>query len=147
MRTLFRACLFVLLAGAGTASALDYGAVASSSAILYDSPSAQGKKLYVVSRYTPLELVVKLSGWVKVRNQDGSLAWVQQSDLGTQRYVVVTDALAQVRQRPTHDAPVVFQVRRQVALELQRDTGAGWLAVRALNGASGYVRADAVWGD
>jgi SH3-like domain-containing protein len=84
---------------------------------------------------------------VKVRNYDGSLAWVQQSDLGSQRYVVVTDALAPVRQRPSRDAPVVFQVRRQVALELQRDTGAGWLAVRALNGAAGYVRADAVWGN
>lgn len=147
MRTLLRAGLFVLLTGAGSASALDYGAIATTSAILYDSPSTHGKKLYVVSRYTPLELVVSLKRWVKVRNQDGTLAWVQKSDLGTRRYVVVTKALATVRQRPAGNAPAVFQVRKQVALELVRDTGAGWLSVRALNGASGYVRADAVWGD
>lgn len=147
MRILPRAGLLMLLVGAGTASAMDYRAVSSTSAILYDSPSKKGKKLYVVSRYTPLELVVKLSGWVKVRNQDGTLGWVQKSDLGTQRYVVVTEALAKVRQRPAANSPITFQVRRRVALKLVRDTGTGWLSVRALNGAAGYIRATAVWGD
>lgn len=139
--------LLVLLLGAGQASALDYGAVATPSAILYDAPSAAGKKLYVVSRYTPLELVVTLSDWIKVRTQDGSLGWVEKRALGGARYVVVTDALAAVRQRPDAAAPVVFQARRQVALEFLEDTRAGWIKVRHAGTATGYIRAAAVWGD
>ncbi len=140
-------CLLALLLGAGQASALDYAAIASPTAVLYDAPSAAGKKLYVVSRYTPLELVVTLSDWIKVRTQDGSLGWVEKRALGGARYVVVTDALATVRQRPDPAAPVVFQARKQVALEFLEDTRTGWVRVRHANGGSGYVKATAVWGD
>jgi SH3 domain protein len=140
-------CFLALLLGAGRASALDYAAVASSSAILYDSPSTQGKKLYVVSRYTPLELIVSLSKWVKVRYQDGSLGWVQKRDLGSKRYVVVTAALAPVHQHPSAASPVVFEARKQVALEFLEDTRTGWIRVRHAGGASGYVKAASVWGD
>ncbi len=139
-------CLALLLLGAGQARALDYGAVSTPGAILYDSPSAAGKKLYVVSRYTPLELVVTLSDWIKVRTQDGSLGWVEKRALGGRRYVVVTDDLAAVRQRPESGAPVVFQARKQVALELLQDTGTGWIRVRHASAGSGYVKASAVWG-
>lgn len=147
MRTGISAVSFLaLLLGAGNVSALDYGAVASPSAILYDAPSTQGKKLYVVSRYTPLELVVTLSGWVKVRNQDGSLGWIETRALGSKRYVVVTSSLADVRQRPDDQAALAFQARKQVALEFLEDTGTGWLRVRDLDGVSGYIKASAVWG-
>jgi SH3-like domain-containing protein len=140
------ALTLLLLLGAGGASALDYGAVASPSAIVYDAPSTQGKKLYVVSRYTPLELVVTLSDWVKVRSQDGSLGWVEKRALGGKRYVVVTSALADVRQQPDDHAPVVFTARKQVALEFIEDTRAGWIRVRDLQGATGYVKATSIWG-
>lgn len=148
MRTaLTRICFLALLLGAGQASALDFGAVTSASAILYDSPSTQGKKLYVVSRYTPLERVVSLSNWVKVRYLDGTLAWVQKRDLGSKRYVVVTAARADIRQRPTAASPVIFEARKQVALEFLEDTRTGWIRVRHASGASGYIKASAVWGD
>lgn len=140
-------CVIPLLLWAASARALDYAAVASPSAILYDSPSAQGKKLYVISRYTPLELIVTLSDWVKVRNQDGTLGWVEKRALGATRYVVVTVPIAQVRQRPDANAPIVFEARKQVALQFLEDTAAGWIRVRHLGGASGYVKASAVWGD
>ncbi len=128
-------------------SALDYGSVAGSSAILYDSPSLKGKKLFVVSRYTPLELVVSLNDWVKVRNQDGTLGWVEKRALGSARFVVVTAALADVRKAPDSAAAMVFQARKQVALEWLENTGTGWIKVRHPDGAAGYVKALDVWGD
>ncbi len=136
-----------LLLAAGNVAGLDFGSVAAPSAILYDAPSLKAKKLYVVSRYTPLELVVSLSDWVKVRNQDGSLGWVERRALGSTRYVVVTAALADVRQKPDPSAALAFQVRKQVALELVANTGAGWLRVRHPDGATGYIRAIDTWGD
>lgn len=145
-RYLSLACLFALLLSAGSAAALDYGSVASQSAILYDAPSAKAKKLYVVSRYTPLELVVTLNDWVKVRAQDGTLAWVEKRSLANARYVVVTAALADVRKTPDSAASLVFQARKQVALEWKGNTGTGWIRVRHPDGAGGYVKMNEVWG-
>lgn len=146
-RCLVPAGVLGLLLAAGSALALDFGAVAAPSAILYDAPSLKARKLYVVSRYTPLELVVSLSDWVKVRNQDGSLGWVERRTLGGARYVVVTAALADVRQKPDPSGALAFQARKQVALELVANTGAGWLKVRHPDGATGYIRAIDTWGD
>lgn len=146
-RNLSIACMSALLVCAGNAAALDYGSVSSQSAILYDAPSAKAKKLYVVSRYTPFELVVTLDGWVKVRTQDGSLAWVEKRAMGSSRYVVVTSALADVRKSPDPAAALAFQARKQVALEWLENTGAGWIKVRHPDGAAGYIRVSEVWGD
>ena len=43
-------------------------------AILFDAPSLQGKKLYLIKAQTPVEVVVKLEGWLKVRDAEGTLA-------------------------------------------------------------------------
>lgn len=49
-----------------------------SPAILYDAPSQRGVKLFVIHRDTPVEVVVSLEGWVKVRDAEGSLAWIER---------------------------------------------------------------------
>lgn len=146
-RYLAMACFLALSTATGAALALDYGSVVNPSAILYDAPSLKAKKLYVVSRYTPLELVVSLNDWVKVRDQAGSLTWIEKRALGNARYVVVTAALADVRQTPDTAAALVFQARKQVALEWLERTGAGWIKVRHPDGAIGYIRTLEVWGD
>jgi SH3 domain protein len=140
--------LFLLaLLTAHTAHALDYGSVANQSAVLYDAPSLKAKKLYVASRYLPLEQVVQLNDWVKVRDQSGSLAWIEKSALSKKRFVVVTAALASVRQTADTASPLVFQARKDVALEWQASTGTGWVKVRHPDGAAGYLSVAEVWGD
>ncbi len=139
--------VIALLLGTGEASALDYASVATPSAIMYDAPSQKARKLYVAARYTPVEVVVTLKGWVKVRDQSGSMAWVEQSALSNKRYVVVIVPLADVRQKPDAAAPLVFQARQKVALEWLESTKTGWSKVRHQDGATGYVKVADVWGD
>jgi len=136
-----------LLAATGSAHAADYVSVADSAAVLYDAPSLKGKKIYVASRYLPLEQVVNLGDWVKVRDSSGSLAWIEKRALSNKRFMVVTVALAAIRQSPEEKAAIVIQVKQQVALEWLENTGTGWLKVRHLDGATGYVKATEVWGD
>lgn len=138
---------FLAFLAAGAAHALDYASVATPSAILYDAPSSRAVKQYVISRYTPLEVVVTLDDWVKVRDQTGALAWVEKKALSNTRYVAVTVALADVRQAPDAKAALVFQARRLVALQRLEDTSTGWLKVRHQDGATGYIRIADVWGD
>lgn len=135
---------FILAAPA--AHALDYASVAENVAILYDAPSTKAKKLFVASRYWPVEQVVVLDTWVKVRDNAGGLAWIEKRALNKKRYVIVTGALASVRQAPDENAALVMQARQQVVLEWLEGTDTGWSKVRHQDGLIGYIKTTDVWG-
>jgi SH3 domain protein len=138
--------LSALIFGAGAAQGVEYVSVSESSAILYDAPSTHAKKMFVVNRYMPLEQVVTLESWVKVRDRSGRLYWVEKSALSSKRYVFALLPMVDVRAAPDHRSARVFQVRQQVALEYINSTGNGWIRVRHQDGNIGYVRSSEVWG-
>src|SRR4029079_9230962 len=70
---------FLLLASA--ANAAEFRSVQDSAAVLYDAPSRQATPLFVVSRSYPLEVIVNLEAWVKVRDHAGALTWVEKKSL------------------------------------------------------------------
>jgi SH3-like domain-containing protein len=127
------------------ADAADFRSVAESAAILYDAPSVKAKKLHVVSHGYPFEIVVVVEGWSKVRDASGDLTWIESKLLADRRTVIVKAPLAQVREAASDHAPVVFQARQNVLLDLVGVAG-GWLKVRHQDGQSGFVRITQVWG-
>jgi len=142
-----RAALAALLASAcAAAAAAEYRSVEDNAAVLYDAPSRAAKPLYVVSKHYPLEVIVNLEAWVKVRDHTGALTWVERKALGARRMVLVTAPLAEARQRAEDNAPAAFGAAQNVALELVEIAPGGWLRVRHADGATGYVRAAQVWG-
>lgn len=147
MKALAGILFLISLAVVPSVNALEFVSIAEPGAVLYDAPSLKAKKLFVASRYFPLEQVVSLNNWVKVRDHSGSLAWVEKRALSNQRFVMVTVPLAQIRQAAEENAPVVFQAQQQVALEWLQNTGTGWLKVQHPDGAMGYVSKHDVWGD
>lgn len=137
----------LLLAGGGVAHGVDFVSVRERSAILYDAPSIQAKKLFVVNRFMPFEQVVTLNSWVKVRDRSGGLYWIEKRVLSNDRYVFALQPLVDARAEPDSDAARVFQVRQQIALRFVESTGTGWIKVRHQDGNIGYVRSTEVWGD
>jgi SH3-like domain-containing protein len=129
----------------GPAAALEFRAVADPVAVLYDAPSAKSAKLFVVNKGYPLEVVVTVEGWVKVRDANGSFGWVESKQLTDKRTVMVKVPTAQVRQKPDDNAPIAFQAQQSVLLELV-DVSGGWLQVRHRDGGTGFVKAQQVWG-
>ncbi len=128
------------------AGAAEFRAVADDAVILYDAPSAQSQKLFVVNQGYPLEVVVSLQGWVKVRDAGGALSWVDAKKVTAKpRSVMVKVAQATVRQAADDSAAVVFQAQQNVLLELTEAAGA-WLRVKHRDGATGFIRASSVWG-
>jgi SH3-like domain-containing protein len=125
--------------------ALDFRAVAEPAAILYDAPSVKANRVYVVNRGYPLEVVVTVQGWVKVRDASGALTWIESKQLTAKRTVMVRVASAPVRQKPEEGAPVAFHAQQNVVLELVEVNGP-WVHVRHPEAGSGYVRAQQVWG-
>lgn len=138
------AALALFLASA-PAFAIDYRSVESAT-VLYDAPSVKGKPLFVIRRFTPVEAVIGLEGWVKVRDAEGGMAWIEKKHLSEQRTVQVAVARAQVREAADDAAPLVFEAEKGVALELVEAAGAGWARVRHRDGQSGFVRGNQVWG-
>lgn len=135
-----------LLLSAGPALALDFRAVSTDAAVLYDAPSARSQKLFVVNRGYPLEVIVNVEGWVKVRDANGGLGWVESKVLSDRRTVMVKVPLAQVRQKPDDGAPIAFQAQQNVLLDFVEVSSGGWVHVRHRDGPAGYVRSSALWG-
>lgn len=138
--------LGVMLVSGNAVHALEYVSVSDSSAILYDANSTRAKKLFVVSRYTPLEKVVNLERWIKVRDRSGSMAWIERRAVSDTHYVVVTVPFATVRQAPEANAPVAFQLSQNVAIESLGINGGGWIKVRHQDGSMGFMKSIEVWG-
>jgi SH3-like domain-containing protein len=137
----------ILLLAASGAGAAEFRSVQENAAVLYDAPSRQATPLFVVARNYPLEVIVNLEAWVKVRDHAGALTWVEKKALGDKRMVLVTAAIAEARERPEDGAPGAFSAAQNVALELIEVAPNGWLRVRHADGATGFMRANAVWGD
>ena len=98
------------------ASAIEYRSV-NAATVLYDAPSARGGKLFVIKRDTPVEVVVSLEGWSKVRDAQGGLAWIDKKFLAEKRTLIVIADRAVVRQKAEDEAPMVFEAEKNVALE------------------------------
>ena len=126
--------------------AIDYRSVDVPAAILYDSPSLKGKKLYLIKAQTPVEVVVRLEGWFKVRDAEGTLAWLEAKQLSERRTLVATAARAEIRQADKAEAAVLAELDKWVAVEFIEPAAPGWAKVRHRDGVTGFVRATQVWG-
>ena len=133
------------LVTAESALALDYRTVAEAAPV-YDAPSAKAKPQFVVLGGTPVELVVGLEGWSKVRDSRGDLVWIEKKHLADKRNVIVRADRAQVRAAADDKAALVFEAERDVVLELLEGVAGGWARVRHRDGQSGFLKAPQVWG-
>jgi len=114
-------------------------------AILYDAPSRKARKLFILGRQYPVEVLVALEGWIKVRDAAGDLAWIESNQLDARRMLLVRVPRAQVREQPEESAPIAFEVEQDVVLELLETVG-NFARVRHADSGVGYVRITQVWG-
>lgn len=148
MRPIHRSLLAAGLAAMTIPSAwsAEFRSIGERAAVLYDAPSAKANKLYVVSQGYPVEVVVAVEGWAKVRDANGDLSWVENKALSDRRTVMVKVPLAYVRQDADERSPAVFQAEQNVILEVVDMASSGWLRVRHRDGQGGFVRITDVWG-
>ncbi|RZI43420.1 hypothetical protein EGT07_06455 [Herbaspirillum sp. HC18] len=136
-----------LLGAADVAHALEFRSIGAAPAVLYDAPSAKGRKVFVAPRGMPMEVVLTYGEWVKVRDMAGDLTWVQSRMLVPRRNVIVNVASARVRAAAEDSAPLVFTAEKGVLLEMTDPAVAGWVKVKHRDGQAGFVRATEVWGE
>lgn len=136
----------LLLVLAVPASALEFRSTARAT-VLYDSPSTAGTKVSIAGSGLPLEIIVDLQAWAKVRDHGGRMAWIEKSAFGPTKTVMIKAESSTIRQRPRPDAEVVFRAARGVLFELTGPIDSfGWLPVRHANGKTGWLPAHEAWG-
>ena len=147
-RILLLALLAPLAAGAA-----DFRSTGEPATVLYDAPSLKARPLFVYGREVPVELLVTVEGWTKVRDAGGTIGWMQTRALTDKRVVVIRPAFADVRAAPEESAPVVFRADKDVLLEVTETAATpaasstpGWVKVRHRDGTAGYVRLTQVFG-
>lgn len=128
------------------AADMEYFSIDENVVVMYDAPSLRADKLYVANRYLPVEVVVNVEGWAKVRDSSGGLAWVEKKVLSQQRYVVVTVPVANIHQSADMNSELVFQADENIVMEWIDSDVKGWVKVRHLDGQTGYVKVNQVWG-
>lgn len=136
----------LLLLSSYAAAEMEFFSIAENAAVMYDAPSLRADKLYVASLYLPVEIVVNVDGWAKVRDSSGSLAWIEKKALSQQRYVIVTVPLADIYQAADMSSELVFQAEENIVMEWLDSDVMGWVKVRHFDGQMGYVKVNQVWG-
>ena len=117
--------------------------------IAFEGPSAKATKQYLYSRGTPLEVVVQIEGWLKVRDALGALAWVEKKALTDRTNVQIKSPTADALATPDAASPIVFRAENGVLLMLvtpQPPNAGAWAQVRHRDGQVGFVRMDALFG-
>ena len=146
LATLLALCSASSLAGAQAGGPGIQYKSAGPSLVMHDAPSPQARALFRLLPGTPVEVVVTQSGWLRVREPEGTLNWVESHALSEQRTVIVTAERATIRRQPQADAQAAFEATRNVVLQLVEPAQLGWARVRHAEGLEGYVRANEVWG-
>ena len=153
LRRLRAAASCVAAAAAIPGLASDYRVTADAPAVLYDAPSAKSKPLFVYGRDIPMEVLVSVEGWTKVRDSGGTIGWLSAKALADKRMLLVRATSAEVRANPEDSAALVFRAEQNVLLELAEPAASasataspGWVKVRHRDGQSGYVRISQVFG-
>ncbi len=150
---MFQNCIKFLIASFAlvlmplTASALEFRSVAVQKAVLYDAPSSSAKKVLLLSQYYPVEVIVNLGEWLKVRDAQGSINWVEAKQLSAKHTVLVSTKNAEIRQAADAASSLVATLEKDVALEvLDVKLNNGWLKVKHRDGVTGYILISSVWG-
>lgn len=141
-----RFCAAVMLAAMAPAGAADFRSVVENAAVLYDAPSVKAKKLYVIGRGYPVEAVVVVEAWTKIRDAGGEFTWIESKNLTKERTVMVKASRADIRNAAADNAPLAFQAEQNVLLDLVELTGTGWARVTHRDGQSGYIKLSQIWG-
>jgi SH3-like domain-containing protein len=150
---LLHALVLAALLACGVSVAAEYRTTTEAPTLLYDAPSAKARPLFVYGRDVPLEVLVVVEGWTKIRDVGGAFGWIPNKQLADKRVLLVRVAVAEVRANPDEAAPLVFRAEQNVLLDLAESAASpgttatpGWVKVRHRDGQAGYVRVSQVFG-
>lgn len=126
----------------------DFMSVKADQAFLHEAPSGSTKKVYIVTKGYPLEVIVSLKEWKKVKDHEGLINWIKTSDLSSKKTVLNLKNNNSIYLKPNSSSPLLANVNENVTLELL-DTKKidDWIKVYSKVGdIEGYIKVTNLWG-
>lgn len=128
-------------------AALEFRSVSSAKAVLYDAPSAAAKKIFLLSQGYPVEIIVNLGDWLKVRDAHGGISWMESKELSDRRTVLVSAFHAEIRAEADASSNLLAKLEKDVVLEVvSAQPVGGWLKIRHRDGITGFILISSIWG-
>ena len=95
-------------------------------------------------RDLPVKVVEVYTNWRKIEDPDGTQGWMHVRLLKDEATAIVRDGIADMRDRPSDTARLLFRLEPGVVGRLSGCSD-GWCAME-VNGRRGYVEATSLWG-
>ena len=126
----------------------DFMSVNADQAFLHEAPSDSTKKSFIVTRGYPLEVIVSLKEWKKVKDHEGLINWIKTSDLSSKRSVLNLKGDNPIYLEPSSASPILAKVNENVTLELLDEKKIDdWVKVYSKVGdIEGFIKATDLWG-
>jgi len=117
-------------------------------AFLHEAPSDSTKKSFIVTRGYPLEVIVSLKEWKKVKDHEGLINWIKTSDLSSKKTVLNLKGDNPIYLEPSSASPILAKVNENVTLELlDAKKIDDWVKVYSkVADIEGYIKATDLWG-
>ena len=85
----YKFVLFLSLILSSFLAQADFISVKTKQAILFQGPSNVTEKMFIVTEGYPLEVLVSLKDWKKVKDHNGKISWIESKYTHNERTVLI----------------------------------------------------------
>ena len=126
----------------------DFVSVQTKQAILFEGPSNTTKKMFIVTEGYPLEVLVSLKDWKKVKDHSGKISWIEAKNIQEERTVLILKDNQVIFNQANGKSHKLANVDKYVVLKLNSAILIGdWAEVKTqIEGLIGFVNTKEVWG-
>ncbi len=126
----------------------DFISVKSKQAVLLEGPSNTTEKMFIVTEGYPLEVLVSLKDWKKVKDHNGKISWIESKYTHNERTVLILKDGAVIFNQANDKSHKLANVDKFVVLKLNSPMLVGnWAQVKTqIEGLIGYINSKEVWG-
>ena len=144
----YKGALFFALAFASFFVQADFISVKSKQAILFEGPSNTTEKMFIVTEGYPLEVLVNLKDWKKVKDHNGKISWIEAKNTQDERTVLILKENTVIFNQANDKSHKLANVEKFVVLKLNSAMLIGeWAQVKTqIEGLVGFVNSTEVWG-
>ena len=144
---LYRLVVFFSLIATSFFVHADFISVNVKQSILFEGPSTT-EKMYIVTEGYPLEVLVSLKDWKKVKDHNGKISWIESKHTHNERTVLITKDDVVIFNQANEKSHKLANVEKFVVLKLNSTMLVGnWAQVKTqIEGLIGLVNAREVWG-
>jgi SH3 domain protein len=145
---LYRCVIFFSLLTISFFVHADFISVKVKQAILFEGPSKTTEKRYIVTEGYPLEVLVNLKDWKKVKDHNGKISWIESKYTHNERTVLILKDDAVIFNQANDNSHKLANVDKSVVLKLNSTLLVGnWAEVKTqIEGLIGFINIEEVWG-